>query len=336
MSNNSAIYAIDIGHCRTKGAHVASGKALQFPSVVCSGGVGATLLSLSEQESGPRRPLVIRSSRFLVSDDAHIFGDVSAAADTSAADWAGSMPWLACLYSMLFDLGVQRSGEVCLALGLPYRAYTLFGQEVQRKMQGKHAFIAAGHDHALDIKVHIFPTAASVYFDLASADETLLAKPVGLIDIGGTTTDFVFFGPGDSGPEMDARRCGTLEVAVSDILDKLQDYLLNDHDIILERFDLIEALERKWVLQRGERIALSSIIGQLVRTIGNRIYNEIMKRWGDLTWKDGVIYVFGGGAEILGEAVRSVFPYGFKVENGAFASVRGLSFLLDELEQGES
>jgi len=290
-------------------------------------------LSLSEQESGPRRPLAIRSGRFLVGDDAHIFGDVAEAADVSAQDWAGSLPWLACLYSMLFDLGVQRSGEVVLALGLPYRTYTLFGQEVQRKMRGKHAFIAAGQDHALDIKAHIYPSAASVYFELASADETLLTKPVGLIDIGGSTTDFVFFSPGDAGPEMDTRRCGTLEVAVSDLLDKLHAYLLNDHDIILDRFGLIEALERKWVLQRGERITLSSIVCQLVRTIGNRIYNDIMKRWGDLTWKDGVIYVFGGGAEILGEAVRSVFPYGFKVESGAFASVRGLSFLLGELEQ---
>ncbi|GAA4649338.1 hypothetical protein GCM10023116_16120 [Kistimonas scapharcae] len=223
--------------------------------------------------------------------------------------------------------------EVTVASGIPLNHYfEHHGGPNKSKIEDKHRNYdrqvkRAGHGSQAPLRViskKVCPEALAAWVDVCLDDDgndrESTARPVGLVDIGGRTTDITVALPGF---RIDAEHTGTIELGYLDVCSHLNDLLIKHHDAgRISTFALDKALQTKEIqLYRGSKLDISELVEKAVSIVSNEIAREVERRFMKAGHLAGICY-FGGGAENM----RSQLSKSMNVhipEKAQFANARG-------------
>ena len=193
---------------------------------------------------------------------------------------------------------------------------------------------------AVNVTRHdVIPEALAAWYDyviqerdgVASMDDRRIRVPIGVVDIGGRTTDTVVVR--DQGVLHDSS--GSCEIGMLDVKQALADALEErfDLDKINER-DLSRALETRVLRLFGRDHDVSQEVFDAKHELVERLYSEARRQLGRAADLDRVLFV-GGGSLALADHIVDWFPNQVVAEQPAFANARGMLKYLMHVCDGE-
>ncbi len=242
----------------------------------------------------------------------------------------------------LVEEGFTKSDNLHVASGIPlnhfYNGPDIDQGNIDKKLRNFHRDISVrgGGDLPEPQLKHVYPEALAGWVDICLGDDGTVVeeqeRPVGLVDVGGRTTDIAVCLPGF---QIDPDFTVTVDRGYLDVCEKLNEYLIQDYDAgRLNTAVLDESLRSKTIhLYRNQ--APQDITKQVKNAI-NFVSNEIMR---DVERKlkgqhlAGTCF-FGGGAEHMRDRIEQG-KNTFIPERPQFSNARGYLKTLAFL-QGES
>jgi len=232
-----------------------------------------------------------------------------------------------------------RGRTVDLICGLPLSSYYSNGRRnvdfINKKktnlMVPVRALDAGPEDNVTISSVSVYSQGICAWVDWA-IDESLQFRPeateedapVGIIDIGGRTTDFAVVILDQGKPRIDHARSGSVNLGVLDV----QRILERE---ITARFKGVEKLARKEydrAVREGEmrifgrKEDVSDLVDRGVREIGAQIERVVAGTIGSGADLGAVLFV-GGGAQLF-QKVSQIYPHGIVQEDPEFSNARGM------------
>ena len=146
-----------------------------------------------------------------------------------------------------------------------------------------------------------------------------VSQPVGLVDIGGRTTDIAVALPGW---EVDTKYTGTIRTGYLDILKALSDQLKEKYKTGDIEISALEKAVKNNAIQlfTGDPVDITEEVTKARRMVSGEIIREVGRRFGNVKHMAGICY-FGGGAEDMRkdlEEEKVVIP-----EKPQFSNARG-------------
>jgi plasmid segregation protein ParM len=174
----------------------------------------------------------------------------------------------------------------------------------------------------------VIPEALAAWYDHvltdgpegAHLDAEKVRTPLGVVDIGGRTTDYVVV----EGESILHRSSGSLRCGLLDVKQQLAEQLQR-------RFDLVDVSERtvedavhtRSVRLFGQTHDVSELLEPALREVVERIYAETRRQLGQGATLERVLFV-GGGALALAPHIRQWFPNQVIAPMPVFANARGM------------
>jgi plasmid segregation protein ParM len=174
----------------------------------------------------------------------------------------------------------------------------------------------------------VIPEALAAWYDhviverdgKALLDETRVAVPLAIVDIGGRTTDYVVVK--DQG--ILHAMSGSLQCGMLDVKQAVENG-------IQERFDLetlgeqtvAHAVEHGVVRLHGKEYGVSALVEAAKQEVVERVHAETRRQLGLGVELDRVLFV-GGGAVALADHIANWFPHQAIADHPAFANARGM------------
>ena len=239
----------------------------------------------------------------------------------------------------LSEAGFTSSDSVQVASGIPLNHFyddDLINQDnIDRKMTifKNKITVRGGADLPAPVLSHVFPEALAGWVDISFNDQgedtEQQTRPVGLVDIGGRTTDIAVCLPGF---QIDPDYTGTIDKGYLDVCSKLNEFLIRDFDSgPLNTAVLDESLRTQTIqLYRGQSAQdISEQVSAAIGFVSGEILREAERKLkgGHLA---GICY-FGGGAEHMREQLSKKKNV-YIPERPQFSNARGylktMTFLL--------
>jgi plasmid segregation protein ParM len=142
---------------------------------------------------------------------------------------------------------------------------------------------------------------------------------VGVIDIGGKTTNLLSV---DRLSEI-GRETASVSVGAWDVVRAIRGYL-SDHcpELELRDHSVMDAIIARQVKYFGEPVDLGKVIDAALVPMAEQVIAEATQLWNGAARLD-VILVTGGGALLLGSAIKSRFRHARVVDDPVFANALG-------------
>lgn len=307
---------MDVGYSSTKA--VSDDRHVTFPSAV--GTPDKARFSLNRNKSivltHPQHIQVgeaaISQSRFLNRrEDRH---------------WIEGEEWYALALAALTELTSATVAEVVIVTGLPVAFYNDKAQ-VRDRLLGVHKVQREGRRAQLlkvtDCRVIPQPFGALLSATLDNrgriADKKLAMGAVGVVDVGGKTTNLLSVNRlSEIGRETASVNVGAWDVVRTMrgwLSDRCPELDLRDHQVI-------EAIVSHQVRYYGEPIDLTGAIEAAVEPLANQVLAEATQLWNGGAALDAVL-VSGGGALLLGPRITAHFRHAQVVDAPVFANAVG-------------
>lgn len=295
-------------------------KTLAIPSRAKLGAVG--VMSLEGKAVGGYEA---DGSRFTVSE--MLDGD-----NTRFPDYAVSA-----LNRVLVNHALIQAGfggqAIHLATGLPVRDYFLpNGRKNTALIEAKMAnlskpVVSLGGDALAEIVGQdVFSEALSAWLDYSirlhgDEIEVLTANgPVGVVDIGGQTTDIAVLLPGNN---RDADRSGSERIGVLNIQDRLRGLICAEKGLDDLPGEMIDGALRTGVIRLyGKPVDVRDLVDEACQDTAQQILQAVRIRLGQGADLEKILFV-GGGAEVLKHVLRG-YPQVETVADPQFANARGM------------
>lgn len=224
--------------------------------------------------------------------------------------------------------------QVRIATGLPlgtfYKGSAPDAGVIQRKIQSLLTAVRPLDDSAVaKIDSHnVFPEGLAAWVDYA-VDEAgnirqNLDEAVGIIDIGGRTTDIAVVLPGR---QIDHARCGSADLGVLNVIEEVAIAIKKERDVTLGADKIEPALRTGKVKLWGKDVDITPLIEQAVVSVMGAILREVNRRLGSAVDLDKVILV-GGGAHVFGTVAKQ-YPNIDIPQDPEFANARGFAKYLN-------
>lgn len=225
----------------------------------------------------------------------------------------------------------QLGGEdINLATGLPLSTFYANGKKnaevIQNKIDSLSISIEAsdGKPVANITKHSVFPEGLAAYIDYAmDANGIVIAdldKTIGVVDIGGKTTDIAVVLPQGT---LDHSRSGSENIGVLDLIEALGPMLKSKFGFLVPEILISESLKSGSIKVRGESHDITQMIRTASAGVLERIYREISRRLGSAADLDLILLV-GGGANIFSDATK-LYPHMSIPDNPQFSNARGFA-----------
>lgn len=306
---------IDIGYSHTKA--VSKKQRTIFPSVVgtpdqasfsINGSTGLILTTPSHVQVGEG---AVSQSRFLKRRE-----------DRS---WTESEEWYNLFLASLTEI-TTASVELRIVTGLPVAFYNdkatvrdrLLGQhKVQREGRRAQTFTVA-HCNVIPQPFGAL-LAATLDNRGAITDKQLATGAVGILDVGGKTTNLLSV---NRLSEI-GRETASANVGAWDTVRAMRDWL-NAHCPNLELRDhqIIDAIIARQVKYYGEPVDLSGAVDDILEPLAEQVVAEATQLWNGAAGLDAIL-VSGGGALLLGPYIGRHFRHARVVEIPVFANAVG-------------
>lgn len=313
---------LDIGYAQVK--IVAEGIQHAFPSIV--GTPDQSSFNLSETQ------------RYMLVKDAegHLHNVGQGAIDQSRftarqedRGWITSKEYDILLKAAL-SLVTTGSEHLTLVTGLPVAFYGQDKDTLTNVIRKTHAIELQGAERAIAIvdRMKVIPQGMGAVLDVGLnmdgdiADALVASGSVGVVDIGGKTTNLVHSRKlGDVPTETDSISLGGWD-AVRALRDPIQslcpgvDY--KDHEIS-------DAIARGAITYRGTAVDLTQVVADTLEPMAAQIVSKARQLWQGSGAKLDAILLSGGGALLLGERIAALLEHGNvrTVDDSVFANARG-------------
>lgn len=227
--------------------------------------------------------------------------------------------------------------EVVIATGLPVSYYyfangqkneTLIAAKVSNL--GRKVTSSGALPMSSIIRNFVATEAIAAFFDqLMDIDgnpsnnyELLMQSTVGVIDVGGKTTDCAVIYPG--GSHVDASRSGSSEAGVLQLNDAIEAKLMSLFDLDNVPPKMIEAaIACGEVKIAGETKDVASLVNDEKERLADRIMAGVRTKIGSGNDLDIVLFV-GGGAIVMRDQLAKHYPHSTFPEQPEFANARGM------------
>jgi PRTRC genetic system protein D len=319
---------IDLGYSAVK--LVSDRRRKTFPSVVGTPDLGR--FSLGEQENhivldAPEHVLVgqgaMTQSRF-----------VNRREDRA---WIESAEYYHLFLAALTELTTATVADLLVVTGLPVAFYN-DKAALRERLVGAHKVTREGR-HAQTFKVgecRVIPQPFGALLAAALdnrgriADHGLAAGSVGVIDIGGKTTNLLSVKRlAEIGRETESVAVGAWDVvrAVRSFLaDRCPNLELRDHQVV-------EAIVARQVRYYGEPVDLKPVVDAALEPMANQVIAQASQLWNGGASLDAIL-VAGGGALLLGPYLKAHFRHARVVSEPVFANAEGYWKLAQRLSSG--
>jgi plasmid segregation protein ParM len=228
---------------------------------------------------------------------------------------------------------------VRIATGLPFSSYY--------KNQARNAELIAKKDASIRLAVaatdatptaqivdhRVYAEGVGAWIDAVidndgKGNRDLLNQHVGIIDIGGRTTDIVVMLPNRI---VDFKRSGSAEIGVSNVIEAVAEAALAKFGTAVPHYMIEQALRTGKVTLWSRPEDISDLIRAAVASAMDRLAREVSKRLGSGIDLDRVLLV-GGGAHVFVDAAK-FFPHLQVVPNPEFANARGFAKFLGTADE---
>lgn len=308
---------LDIGYSAVKA--VSGERRIAFPSAVGTPdkarfSVGETdTIILTQPDHVQVGEGAVRQSRFLHRrEDRH---------------WVESPEWYALFLAAVTELTTATATELRIVTGLPVAFYT-DRQVVRDRLLGEHR-VQREERHAQRITVsdcRVIPQPfgallASTLDDKGRiVNQTLATGVVGVIDIGGKTTNLLSVNRlSEVSPETDSVGVGAWDVVrairvwLTEHYPGLED--LRDHQVT-------DAIIARQVKYYGDWIGLGDIVDETLEPLAEQIVAAASQLWNGGATLDAIL-VTGGGGILLGPSIVRHFRHARVVDDPVFANAWG-------------
>lgn len=246
---------------------------------------------------------------------------------------------LSALNRVLVHAGLRRAGfsgkVVHIATGLPVSHY-YSGPEVNTtlidgKVKNLKQLVTCDYGDCAIIEGNIVTTEAiaAFYDQLMDMDgqptpvfEEVKDVSVGVIDIGGKTTDCAVILPG--GQNIDTKRSGSSDVGILMLNEQVERKIRSKFDLDTVPTKMVEmAIATGQINVYGKAVDVSDIVQHEKEQLAMHIMSTVNTKIGsgkDLGW---VLFV-GGGSIVMREQLEKYFPHARFPDKPEFANARGM------------
>lgn len=310
---------IDIGYSAVKA--VSGDRRVTFPSIVGSPDVSRFGLD------GETRDIVLESSTgpLLVGGGAVEQSRFVARREDRA--WIESAEYHALFLAALSELSPATSAGVTLVTGLPVAFYDDRAR-LAAVLNGEHRVARQGRRaqmfHVVECRVVPQPFGALLSLaldDHGRAVDQALAGRVGVIDVGGKTTNLLSV----SRLRELSRETVSVNLGGWDVVRATREYLAAEcPGLDLRDHHLAEAIVARQVTYYGEPVDLSAVVEPVLEALSRQVIAQASQLWNGGANLDAVL-IAGGGALLLGERIKRHpnFRHARLVEDPVFANAVG-------------
>lgn len=217
-----------------------------------------------------------------------------------------------------------------LTTGLPLRAFYNNGKPnkdyIEKKKRSLMRPIVSldGSPMPNIVKHEVFAEGLAAWIDWAIDDtltlrEDALEQRVGIIDVGGRTTDVAVVMPGR---QIDHARSGSSEIGAHNVMETMKSELFKRFEAQVSQQQAEKAMSGQ-VKMWGKMTDVSDLAQRAIRETSEMILRDINRRLGGGADLDVVLLV-GGGAHLFG-CLSEVFRNIEIAPNPAFANARGFA-----------
>jgi plasmid segregation protein ParM len=220
--------------------------------------------------------------------------------------------------------------EVHIATGLPlstfYKGDKPNSEVIERKRKSITTPVKAMDDGPMPIIVghQVFPEGLAAWVDYAVGDDGNMRadadETVGVIDIGGRTTDVAVVLPGR---RIDHARCGSADIGALNVVEAVRLSLQQSTGFDVGGAVIEKALRTRQLKMFGKVRDIGAEIDVAIAQSTDAVLREVNRRLGDGVDIDRILLV-GGGAHLFKE-VANRYPNVTIPESPEFANARGFA-----------
>ncbi len=320
---------LDVGYSHTKAVH--GSVRVIFPSVV--GTPDKARFSLYAEDG------LILTHPFHVQVGAKAVTQSRFLQRREDRHWVESDEWIALSLAALTELTSATSVELRVVTGLPV-AFFADRQVVRDRLLGEHKVQREGRYRqtfrVVDCRVipQPFGTLLSAALDDRGriVDQTLATGAVGVIDIGGKTTNLLSV---NRLAEI-SHETASVNVGAWDAVRAIQIWLADRYPGLedLRPHMVVEAMIARQVKYYGETVDLRAVVEETLDPLAEQILAEASQLWNGGATLDAIL-VTGGGAHLLGQYVQRRFRHARVVSEPVFANALGYWRFAQRLATGE-
>jgi len=310
---------VDIGYYATKA--VCGKKVVTFPSVAGTPNVSQLVHGVGDGET------IINlgigdSYKYIVGRDAILKSRSTERREER--EWITSHLWKVLFYHAISQLEPE-GGEFRIVTGLPVDYFSSDHVMLKKIVEGLHKF--AVNDKRLELRLSSIVTMQPfgavcneiLSFDGNLKNKSLSQSSIGVIDIGGKTTNILTVDQmADIGAQSFSTDTGGWDIVravKTSIQEKFFDYELKDHEVA-------EIVASKTMKRFGKDVDVSDLVEPVTDSITREIVALTTQVWGNASGLDK-IFISGGGANLIGETIADEFPHAVVVSDPEVANAKG-------------
>jgi plasmid segregation protein ParM len=240
--------------------------------------------------------------------------------------WFESDEWYTLALAALTEVTSATRADVTLVTGLPVSFYD-DKDRVAAKLRGIHRAKRddrAGQQFTItDLRVIPQPFGALLSLALDNhgkiVDVDLATSTVGVIDIGGKTTNLL------SVEHLSEIRHATdgVNVGAWSVVRALRDWLAREYpDLDLRDHQIAQVVQKRRLAYYGEAVEIGDVVDELLEPMASQVIAAATQLWNGAAALRAVL-VAGGGALLLGPYLRSHFRHARLVDDPVFANAVG-------------
>lgn len=296
---------IDVGYGFVKGVSGSGGRCC-FPSVVTAARTGGDIIAALGGRAPRHR---VELERVSGGPESWWVGQAAVAA-------GGKRSWeMAASQRRGYDVLVLAalallgaSGPVAVGVGLPLALYAQKQERrtLRRRLEGLGAWVSVDAEPARYIEVaaaEVLPQSAGAYYAalLAPGGDRLARAPVGVIDVGYRTTDYLLLEPQeDGGVAPDETRSGSVDLGIGQVYDAVRSDLTADLGMLVPDEVVERALNQGGLLYvHGQEKNIGERFTAATRDLAERVEAEVRRVWAQrLDFVAAALLAGGGGAAL--------------------------------------
>ena len=221
-------------------------------------------------------------------------------------------------------------GGVDLLLGLPLGLWSQVGQRraLRTSLEGRAAMVEVDGDSeaAVTIRsVQVLPQVAGAFQYALDRGPSLALRPVGLIDVGHRTTDFLVMRRADAGLAPDEAACGSVDLGAGQVYERVRQLLTEQAGVLIPEGAVEDALVHyggRLYLQ-GSEVDAGVRVEEGMWHLAAEVAEEVRRAWGDRLALLGAVLVCGGGGQAIAAYLGGVHPLVQLVPDALYANALG-------------
>ncbi len=313
---------IDLGYASVK--VIAAGKQMQFPSIV-----GSPERSAFRFGSDNIFTITIDNRTYNVGESA--IEQSRFATRQEDRDWYKSREYLVLLHAALSSIWPAGHHEAVCVTGLPVAFYEADKTELKELFEQEMHIVIRDGNTAVPVnivKCYVIPQVMGTLLNEALNSDGQIVNPtiaegrVGVIDIGGNTTNFLHaYKMGDIKRETTSINLGGWDAmrAVRPMIEeKCPDVQYADHEIS-------EAIARGTIRYNGADIDLTDSVAPILEPMAEQLIAKAKELWPGGGARLDTILLSGGGSLLLGDRIAAQLSHSDVkiVEDSVFANASG-------------